>query len=119
MAIFITKDSKVIVQGITGGEGTKHSTKMLAAAPVMPGLLIAFAWCAPVRWRVRLGQVALDRGHPGGQPGRGGIPGQSPDRMARRGQRPGHFRAGVTGRPRHQDHVRYLSDDFAGPKSSE
>ena len=31
MAIFLTKDSKVIVQGITGGEGTKHTALMLKA----------------------------------------------------------------------------------------
>ncbi|MCU1391835.1 MAG: glycosyltransferase family 39 protein [Ilumatobacteraceae bacterium] len=39
--------------------GCAMTTKMLAAAPVMPGILIAYAWCAPVRWRVRLGQVAV------------------------------------------------------------
>ncbi|MCU1390626.1 MAG: glycosyltransferase family 39 protein [Ilumatobacteraceae bacterium] len=39
--------------------GCAMTTKMLAAAPVMPGLLIAFGWCAPVRWRVRLGQVVV------------------------------------------------------------
>ncbi|MCU1399826.1 MAG: glycosyltransferase family 39 protein [Acidimicrobiales bacterium] len=39
--------------------GCAMTTKMLAAAPVMPGLLIAFAWCAPVRWRVRIAQVAV------------------------------------------------------------
>lgn len=31
MSIFLNKDSKVIVQGITGGEGTKHTARMLAA----------------------------------------------------------------------------------------
>ena len=31
MSIFVNKDSKVIVQGITGGEGTKHTARMLAA----------------------------------------------------------------------------------------
>ncbi len=29
MSIFLNKDSKVIVQGITGGEGTKHTALML------------------------------------------------------------------------------------------
>ena len=29
MSIFVNKDSKVIVQGITGGEGTKHTARML------------------------------------------------------------------------------------------
>ena len=37
MSIFLNKDSKVIVQGITGGEGTKHSTKMLAAGTNIVG----------------------------------------------------------------------------------
>ena len=31
MTIFLNKDSKVIVQGITGGEGSKHTARMLAA----------------------------------------------------------------------------------------
>src|ERR1700712_2169893 len=31
MSIFLNKDSKVIVQGITGGEGTKHTRLMLKA----------------------------------------------------------------------------------------
>ena len=29
MAIFINKETKVIVQGMTGSEGTKHTTRML------------------------------------------------------------------------------------------
>ncbi len=37
MSIFLTENSKVIVQGITGGEGTKHSTKMLAAGTNIVG----------------------------------------------------------------------------------
>ena len=31
MAIFLTKNSKVIVQGMTGSEGTKHTPRMLDA----------------------------------------------------------------------------------------
>ena len=31
MAIFLTKDSKVLVQGITGSEGTKHTRRMVAS----------------------------------------------------------------------------------------
>src|ERR1700749_3702065 len=31
MAIFLTADSKILVQGITGGEGRKHGARMLAA----------------------------------------------------------------------------------------
>jgi succinyl-CoA synthetase alpha subunit len=37
MSIFVNKDSKVIVQGITGGEGTKHTALMLAAGTQVVG----------------------------------------------------------------------------------
>ncbi len=37
MAIFLTKDSKVIVQGMTGGEGMKHSQRMLASGTDIVG----------------------------------------------------------------------------------
>ena len=37
MSIFLNEASRVIVQGITGGEGTKHSTKMLAAGTNIVG----------------------------------------------------------------------------------
>ncbi|MFC4589500.1 succinate--CoA ligase subunit alpha [Sphaerisporangium corydalis] len=42
MAIFLTKDSKVLVQGMTGAEGARHTARMLAAgteivAGVTPG----------------------------------------------------------------------------------
>ncbi|MBK1789467.1 succinate--CoA ligase subunit alpha, partial [Prauserella cavernicola] len=37
MAIFLTEDSKIIVQGLTGSEGTKHATKMLAAGANIVG----------------------------------------------------------------------------------
>jgi succinyl-CoA synthetase alpha subunit len=37
MSIFLNENSKVIVQGITGSEGTKHSTKMLAAGTNIVG----------------------------------------------------------------------------------
>jgi len=37
MSIFLNESSRVIVQGITGGEGTKHSTKMLAAGTNIVG----------------------------------------------------------------------------------
>ncbi|MBT1035638.1 succinate--CoA ligase subunit alpha [Canibacter sp. lx-45] len=37
MSIFINKDSKVIVQGITGGEGSKHTARMLAAGTQIVG----------------------------------------------------------------------------------
>lgn len=39
MAIFLTNDSKVIVQGITGNEGSTHTARMLAAGtPVVGGV---------------------------------------------------------------------------------
>jgi len=42
MAIFLTENSKILVQGITGSEGTKHTTRMLGShanivAGVTPG----------------------------------------------------------------------------------
>lgn len=37
MSIFLHKDSKVIVQGITGGEGTKHTALMLKAGTQVVG----------------------------------------------------------------------------------
>src|SRR3954464_3759901 len=37
MSIFLTKDNKVIVQGITGGEGTKHTALMLKAGTQVVG----------------------------------------------------------------------------------
>ena len=37
MAIWLTKDSKVIVQGMTGAEGTKHTRRMLAAGTNVVG----------------------------------------------------------------------------------
>ncbi|MEO7069481.1 MAG: succinate--CoA ligase subunit alpha [Nostocoides sp.] len=37
MAIFLTADSKVIVQGMTGSEGMKHTTRMLASGTQIVG----------------------------------------------------------------------------------
>ena len=37
MAIFLTADSKVIVQGMTGSEGMKHTTRMLASGTQVVG----------------------------------------------------------------------------------
>jgi succinyl-CoA synthetase alpha subunit len=37
MSIFLNKDNKVIVQGITGGEGTKHTALMLKAGTQVVG----------------------------------------------------------------------------------
>jgi succinyl-CoA synthetase alpha subunit len=37
MAIFLTRESRIIVQGITGAEGSKHAAKMLAAGSSVVG----------------------------------------------------------------------------------
>jgi succinyl-CoA synthetase alpha subunit len=37
MAIWLTKDSRVIVQGMTGAEGTRHTRRMLAAGTAIVG----------------------------------------------------------------------------------
>src|SRR3954463_1281275 len=37
MAIWLTTDSKVIVQGITGSEGTKHTRRMVASGTKVVG----------------------------------------------------------------------------------
>jgi succinyl-CoA synthetase alpha subunit len=37
MAIWLTKDSKVVVQGMTGAEGSKHTRRMLAAGTAVVG----------------------------------------------------------------------------------
>ena len=37
MAIFLTRESRIIVQGITGAEGMKHAAKMLAAGSRVVG----------------------------------------------------------------------------------
>ena len=37
MAIFLTETSKVIVQGMTGSEGQKHTTRMLASGTAVVG----------------------------------------------------------------------------------
>ncbi|WP_007026878.1 succinate--CoA ligase subunit alpha [Saccharomonospora iraqiensis] len=37
MSIFLNSDSKVVVQGLTGSEGTKHATKMIAAGTNIVG----------------------------------------------------------------------------------
>ncbi len=37
MAIFLTKESKVIVQGMTGSEGMKHTTRMLKSGTAIVG----------------------------------------------------------------------------------
>jgi succinyl-CoA synthetase alpha subunit len=37
MSIFLNKDSRVIVQGITGGEGSKHTALMLKSGTTVVG----------------------------------------------------------------------------------
>jgi len=52
MAIFLTEQSRVIVQGMTGSEGQKHTSRMLAAGtnivggvtPGKGGQLSSFRW---------------------------------------------------------------------------
>ena len=39
--------------------GLGMTAKMLAGVPVMPGLVVAFVWCAPIGWRRRLGGALL------------------------------------------------------------
>ncbi len=52
MSIFLNEHSKVIVQGITGGEGTKHATKMLAAGTNVVGGVNARKAGSTVTFRV-------------------------------------------------------------------
>jgi succinyl-CoA synthetase alpha subunit len=37
MAVFLTKESKVLVQGMTGAEGMRHTRRMLAAGTHVVG----------------------------------------------------------------------------------
>ena len=37
MSIFLTENSKVIVQGMTGSEGRKHTQRMLASGTAVVG----------------------------------------------------------------------------------
>ncbi|MEU4284256.1 succinate--CoA ligase subunit alpha, partial [Nocardiopsis dassonvillei] len=37
MAIFVNSDSRVLVQGMTGSEGTKHTRRMLASGTTIVG----------------------------------------------------------------------------------
>ena len=39
MAIFLDENSKVIVQGMTGSEGMKHTQRMLASGTAIVGAL--------------------------------------------------------------------------------
>ena len=56
MSIFLNKDSKVIVQGITGGEGSKHTALMLKAGTQLVGGVnatsILLVGLAPLLWVV-------------------------------------------------------------------
>mgnify|MGYP002655253946 CR=1 FL=1 len=42
MAIFINENSKVIVQGMTGSEGTKHTKRMLKAGTKIVGGAVSY-----------------------------------------------------------------------------
>ena len=37
MAIFLDENSRIIVQGMTGGEGMKHTARMLASGATVVG----------------------------------------------------------------------------------
>ena len=37
MAVFLTADSKILIQGITGSEGRKHGARMLKAGAQVVG----------------------------------------------------------------------------------
>jgi succinyl-CoA synthetase alpha subunit len=37
MAIFLTGDSRIMIQGMTGSEGSKHGRRMLAAGTTVVG----------------------------------------------------------------------------------
>ena len=39
--------------------GTAMTAKMLAAVPLMPAVLIAYLWCAPRKWTVRVRHVSI------------------------------------------------------------
>ena len=63
MAIFLNEQSKVIVQGLTGAEGTKHATKMLAAGTnIVGGVNARKAGTTRVDRRSRAGRVRIGRG---------------------------------------------------------
>ena len=75
MAIFLTKDSKVIVQGMTGSEGMKHTTRMIASGTAIVGGV-----------NPRKAGTTVD--FPGGQqvpPVRSGGRGAHPEQRSRRG----------------------------------
>ena len=43
MAIFVTENTKVIVQGMTGSEGTKHTKRMLkAGTKIVGGVTVSY-----------------------------------------------------------------------------
>jgi 4-amino-4-deoxy-L-arabinose transferase-like glycosyltransferase len=47
----------LLVASVLGGMAVL--TKMAAALPVLPGLFVAYLWCAPLGWRRRLTHTAL------------------------------------------------------------
>ncbi|CAL4860697.1 MULTISPECIES: succinate--CoA ligase subunit alpha [unclassified Microbacterium] len=60
MSIYLNKDSKVIVQGITGGEGTKHTALMLKAGTnVVGGVNARKAGTTVTHEKPHEGEVAL------------------------------------------------------------
>ena len=70
LTLLMTAAAVTTMEAIRGGRlrwlvaacalaGLAMTTKMLAAAPVMPGILIAFVWCAPSPWRRRGRDAAI------------------------------------------------------------
>ena len=62
MSIYLNKDSKIIVQGMTGSEGMKHTRRMLASGTQIVGGVnprkrarFAGACSSSDRWRQRTG----------------------------------------------------------------
>lgn len=53
MSIFLSRDNKVIVQGITGSEATVHTARMLRAGTQIVGGVNARKAAPPSRMRIR------------------------------------------------------------------
>ena len=62
MAIFIDRDTKVIVQGMTGTEGMKHTRRMLAAGTDIVGALAELGATATKPLVVRLDGNKVEEG---------------------------------------------------------
>ena len=54
MAIFLNENTKVIVQGMTGSEGTKHTRRMIASGTKIVGGVTPGKVVKPLRLKVSL-----------------------------------------------------------------